>query len=188
MSEIKNISGRASFVKTEAETSIVITSGAENGKKRITGIILLLWIIGGLYVVINLFTIKQNNTMLVVVIWVAFWIYFAYVMGKSWMWLRKGREVMKIRDGKLFYKRDVGGRGWVHEFAVDRIRNLRPAVSKNPAWLKQFGGDYWSTDCDSMVFNYDDREIAFGFRLDEKEMKKISQLILGTPKKRPEKD
>ena len=177
MSEITSISKRASFVKNENELSIVISSAEDRTKAKNIGIIFGLWIIGGVLIGIDYFRIEDHNTKMFILIWFAFWAYFSYVIGKSFLWQLSGKELIKIKDGKLFYKRDVKGRGWVLDFELERINNIRKYGEKTPEWLKKVGGDYWNIDCDSIAFNCEDKEIAIGFKLSEMEINKIIKLI-----------
>jgi len=177
MSDIESISDRASVKRNGENLSLVITSAPDRKKAKNIGIILGLWLIGGLIIGLNYFKVTDDNAKLMILIWLAFWLYFSYVIGKAFRWQYFGRELIQVRDGKLFYKRDVGGRGWVQEYKLSGITNLKKYEDKSPAWIKKFGGDYWSIDCDSLSFDYEEKEIAFGYRLSEKEADKIQKVL-----------
>ena len=177
MSQIESISERASFARKENEFSIVISSAPDKKKAYFVGIILLLWLIGGGYIISNYFTLTDQKAKLMTVVWLAFWLYFTYVMGKAFTWQWSGREIIKLREGKLYYKRDTGGRGLVNNFPLKSIKNLKIAQDKSGSWMRQFGGDFWTTDCDSISFESDEKEITFGYKLSEKEKEKILKLL-----------
>ncbi len=164
-------------MEKENELSIVITSAPDKKRARNIGILFTLWLIGGAMMIAGFFDVEEQKTKVMLLVWMGFWLYFSYVMVKALMWQLAGREIIKVRDGKLLYKRDVQGRGWVHDYDLGAIRNLRARPDESGSWIKRFGGDYWSTDCDSLAFDYKDREIAFGYRLNEKESEKIRKLI-----------
>lgn len=177
MSEIQSISPRASFVKSEKELSIVISSATDRKKARNIGIILTLWLIGGIVIGINYFRLEDKNTKMFILVWMAFWFYFSYVIGKAFMWQWNGKELIKVRDGKLIYKKDVSGRGMVIDYPLTAIKNMRKYGEKTPEWIKRFGGDYWSVDCDSIAFDYEGKEIPLGYKLNEKEQGTILKLL-----------
>jgi hypothetical protein len=177
MSEIKSISKRASFVKNEKELSIVISSATDRSKAKNLGIILALWLIGGIVIGVNYFFIEDKNTKMFILVYLAFWLYFSYVIGKAFMWQWNGKELIKIRDGKLIYKKDVSGRGMVIDYPLGEIKNFRKYGEKTPGWVKRIGGDYWSVDCDSIAFDYEEKEIPLGYMLDEKEQATILKLL-----------
>lgn len=177
MSEIQSISDRASYVRKENYLSIVISAAANRKKAAIISVILGLWLIGGATVVWNYFGLTDPKTKIVVIVWIAFWLYFSYIMGKGLLWQWSGKEIIQVRDGKLFYKKDTGGRGWVMNYQSDQVKNLKEYAKKSTGWIERFGGDYWSTDCDSLSFQYEDKEIAFGYKLTERESDKIQKLL-----------
>lgn len=175
--KIENISPRASFAKKEDELSMVIASAPDRRKAKIVGIILLFWLLGGVYVIWSYFGLSSEQAKTMTLIWLGFWVYFAYVMTKAFFWQWGGREIIKVREGKMYYKRDVSGRGWVHDYPEEVIERIRPTEDKTPSWIKRFGGDYWSTDCDSLSFGYQGKEITLGYRLTEKESEKILKVL-----------
>src|ERR1700751_5429186 len=108
MSEIESLSDRASVKKNEEDMSIVIGPSPDKKKARNIGIILALWLVGGIIIGLNYFKVTDENAKLMIVIWMAFWLYFSYVIGKAFRWQYFGRDLIQVRNGKLFYKRDVG--------------------------------------------------------------------------------
>lgn len=177
MSEIKAISPRASYVEKEDELSIVISSATDRKKARNIGIIMSLWLIGGIAIGINYFRIEDHNTKVFILVWLAFWFYFSYVIGKAFFWQWNGKELVKVRDGKLIYKKDVSGRGFVLDYKISEMKNIRKYGEKTPGWLQTFGGDYWSVDCDSIAFDYEGKEVPLGYKLNEKEQEQILKLL-----------
>ncbi len=177
MSEIQSISKRASFVKNEKELSIVISSAENRDKAKNVGIILALWLIGGVIIGYSYFDTADKNTKMFILVYLAFWFYFAYVIGKAFMWHWNGKELIKVREGKLIYKKDVSGRGMVADYPLNEIKNLRTYGEKTPGWIKTIGGDYWSVDCDSLAFDYQGKEIPLGYKLSEKEQGTVLKLL-----------
>lgn len=177
MNEIESISPRASVVKKEDELSIVISSALDRSKAKTIGIILALWLLGGIVIGINYFRVDDHNTKVFMLVWLGFWAYFSYIIIKAFRWQWAGKELIKIRKDKLYYKRDVNGRGLVQNYDLQEIKNLRAYGEKAPGWVKKIGGDYWSIDCDSMAFDYEEKEIPFGYKLSGKEVEKILKLM-----------
>ncbi|MEO5645662.1 MAG: hypothetical protein ABIQ40_10655 [Bacteroidia bacterium] len=177
MSEIQSISKRASFVKNEKELSIVISSTENRDKAKNVGIILALWLVGGIIIGISYFKSDDKDTKLFILVYLAFWFYFTYVIGKAFMWQWNGKELIKVRDGKLIYKKDVSGRGMVADYNIADVKNLRNYGEKTPGWIKKIGGDYWSVDCDSIAFDFEGKEIPLGYKLSDKEQGTILRLL-----------
>lgn len=171
------ISDRISVVRNDTGTSVVISSMVNRKKSRAVLAILLLWLVGGVLVIWNFSSIEQDKTKIIVMIWLAFWLYFFYVLFRLWRWKLAGHEIIKIVSGKLKYKKDVKGRGWVMDYDLDKIKKLRPSTTESPGWVKSIGGEFWNTDCDSIRFDYEDKEISIGFQLDSSERTKLIKLI-----------
>jgi hypothetical protein len=171
------LSDRISLVKNDENTSIVISSVADRKKSRTVAIILFLWLVGGIAMIWGFPSIQEDKTKIIVIIWFAFWIYFLYVLFRLWRWKKAGHEVIKISNGVLKYKKDVKGRGWVLDFALDKIQKLRVSDTESPGWLKNLGGDFWNTDCDSLRFDCEHREFSFGFQLSSAERQKLLKLL-----------
>jgi hypothetical protein len=177
MNEIENISPRASLKRNGEDLSLVIMSSTDKSKAKYIGTIMVLWLVGGIYIGINYFRITDSNEKVMIIVWMAFWLYFSYIILKSFFWQYSGKEIIQVRNGKLFYKKDTSGRGWVQNYKLENLKNLKKYEDKSPSWSKKFGGDYWSTDCDSLSFEYEEKEIAFGYRLTEKESEKIQKIL-----------
>lgn len=171
------LSDRISLVRNDAGTSIVISSIVDRKKSRTVLAILLLWFIGGLIMIWNFSSIGEDKAKLIVLIWLAFWMYFLYVLFRLYRWKQYGHEIIKIAGGVLKYKKDVKGRGWVHDFELAKVKKLRSSDTENPNWLRNLGGDFWNTDCDSIRFDYEDREISLGFQLDNTERGRLLKAI-----------
>lgn len=171
------LSKRISVVRNENGTSIVISSHADRKKSNTVAILLALWFIGGVIMIWSFPSIDDGKTKIAVMIWMAFWLYFLYVLVRLWRWKKYGHEIIKVVNGMLKYKKDVKGRGWVHDFQLEKIEKLRPSENENPNWLKNIGGDFWNTDCDSIRFNYEDREMSLGYQLENDERQKLITVL-----------
>lgn len=171
------LSERITVVRKEGDLSVVVSAVANKKKNRFVVALLILWLIGGATMIVSFTSIEEDNTRIVVIIWFAFWIYFLYVLWRLWRWKQYGHEIFKISNGILKYKNDVKGRGWVNDYKLELIKNLRVSDTQAPGWIKNFGGDFWNTDCDSIRFNYEDREISFGYQLDDSEKEKLIKVF-----------
>ena len=171
------LSDRISVVRNDAGASIVISSMVNRKKSYTVLAILVAWLIGGVLVIWNFSSIEQDKTKIVVMIWLAFWLYFFYVLFRLYRWKKAGHEIIKITGDVLKYKKDVKGRGWVLDYELSKIKNLRASDTAPPGWVRNIGGDFWNTDCDSLRFDYEDKEISIGFQLTDAERKKLIAVL-----------
>ena len=65
----------------------------------------------------------------------------------------------------------------MNDYKLTAMKNVRPSGSESPNWLKNMGGDFWNTDCDSIRFDFEDKEVSLGYQLSAKEQKSLIHLL-----------
>lgn len=166
-----------SVKRNEDELSIVILAMAEKLKNRLLLAWLVLWTLGGVIVFSQSFTITDPNTKTAVIVWMGFWVYFEYKITTAYLWRRKGKEVIKLRNNKLLYKRDFSGRSKFKIYQVDYIKDLRITEAKENSFMESLNNSYWVIAGEKLVFDYYGKEIKFGIQLDNDDAKAILKLI-----------
>jgi hypothetical protein len=170
------IGKRISIKKKEEETSIVILSTADKQKKMLLLVWLLLWTISGIVVISQYPALKDQDTRAAVIVWMGFWAYFEFRMIKVFRWRSKGMEKIKLREGKLFYKRDIRGKGKIHVYQYDFIKELRLITSKD-GFMESLNNSFWVIAGEKLAFDYYGKEIKFGIQLDDADAKELKRRI-----------
>ncbi|MCU0435323.1 MAG: hypothetical protein MUC87_17840 [Bacteroidia bacterium] len=183
--KIENISPRMSVVKGEQELSVVIAAALPSRKVTASGLLLLVWLLSGLAGIWYFFQLTESESVqrTYLLVWLGFWVYFLYIVGRAWSWWKFGNEIIKIRNGNLLLKRDVRGRGYVHEYKLSTLKNIRAGTDNTPNWVNQIGGNWWSTDASSVSFESGDKEVALGYQLSAKERDQLISLLRQYQKK-----
>lgn len=171
------IGKQISVKRNEDELSIVILAMSEKLKNRLLLVWLTLWTLGGLIVFSQYFTITDPNTKIAVIVWIGFWLYFEYKITIAYLWRRNGKEVIKLRNNKLFYKRDVAGRGKFKTYQLDYIKNLRITETKENSFMESLNNSYWVIAGEKLIFDYYGKEIKFGVQLQDEDAKALIKLI-----------
>jgi hypothetical protein len=171
------IGKRISIKRTENETSIVILSSTEKWKNLILFIWFFLWTISGIIVFGQYFLQHDENLRVIIVVWLGFWAYFEYKIFKAFMWRKFGIEKIKLREGKLFYKRDVAGKGKIKVYEFDFIKDFRVAEPKENSFFENFNNSYWVIAGEKLAFDYYGKEIKFAIQLDEADAKALFKVI-----------
>src|SRR5688572_21600554 len=119
------IGKRISVVKKDEEVSIVISSSENKRGAWFMLFWMLCWVICGFFI-LSLYNsgLKEKEKVFIYVFF-AFWLYFLLRVIYALMWKWSGLEIIKIRDGKVFLKRDIRGRGKIHVYENDFIKNPR---------------------------------------------------------------
>ncbi len=172
------IGDRISIKKNENETSIVILSTVDKTKKQLLLVWFVLWTLGGIAVLTQYFTITEQQTRVAILVWLGFWGYFEYKIFKAVMWRSFGLEKIKLRERKLFYKKDVRGKGKRNVYEFDFIKDLRVIESKENSFFENLNDSYWVVAGEKLTFDYYGKEIKMGIQLNEADAKALLKFIM----------
>ena len=171
------IGNRISIKHKENELSIIVLSQRDKTKNIMLSLWLLLWTIGGIIIFLEYFILTDANTKLAIVVWLGFWGYFEFKIFKALLWRKSGIEKIKLRDNKLFYKRDTSGRGKIKVFEFDFIKDLRLTEQKEKGFFESLNNSYWVIAREKISFDYYGKEIKIAIQLDDAEAKQLLKLL-----------
>ncbi|MGZ3864855.1 MAG: hypothetical protein ACXVC6_11215 [Bacteroidia bacterium] len=177
MSKIETIGKRISTLKDEEVASFVIMPTDSNWKLYLLGGWLFLWSVSGCVVLFNYFTLTNTNIKLVVIMWLAFWAYFEFKIFKAFLFRKYGKEKIWIKGGKLFYWRDVAGRGKRLEFDKELIKDLELIEKKKSDFFASMNESFWVIAGESISFNYGAKPYRVGIQLPEEEARELLRRI-----------
>jgi hypothetical protein len=170
------IGPRISVVKKNDETNIVILSSVDNRKKNILGLWLFAWTICGVLVFFYFLRATESQVKLALFIWLCFWIYFEYVAAKAFRWRSSGVEKIRVKNGYLHLKKEVGGKGKNRLFEIDVIKELRLFEDEGEL-RKTLNRSYWVVGGETLAFDYFGKTVRFGRQLEEKEANALMKLL-----------
>lgn len=171
------IGKRISIKRKEDEISIVIVSSVDKTKNLLLFIWFFLWTLSGIIVLTQYFVLTDPDTKAAIIAWMGFWAYFEYKIFKAFMWRKFGVEKIKMREEKLFYKRDVSGKGKIKVYEFDFIKDLRVIEPKENSFFENLNNSYWVIAGEKLAFDYYGKEITFGLQLEEKDAKELFRVI-----------
>jgi len=166
MNQMEYIGKRISIKRTENEVSIVILSTADKTKKTLLITWFVLWTLSGIVVLSQFIRIPDQNTKVAILVWLGFWAYFEYKIFKAVMWRSYGVEKIKLRENKVFYKRDRAGRGKINAYEFDFIKDLRIVQPKENSLMDNLSNSYWVIGGEKLAFDYYGKEIKMGLQLE----------------------
>lgn len=171
------IGDRISIKRTPEEISIVILPFTKKSKTLLLVLWFALWTISGFVVLYFYNSIKEENTKAAVIVWFGFWAYFEYIAVKALLWRTKGVEKIKLKNNKLFYKRQFVKRNKIKIFEFDFIKNLKCLTEKENSFIENINASYWSVSGEKIAFDYYGKEIKFGIQLSMNDSQKLFQFI-----------
>lgn len=171
------IGKRASIRRSENELSIVIVAHAEKWKNRLLFAWFVIWTICGIFVFTQFFVTPDQDLKAMLIVWLGFWAYFEYRTYRAVLYRRLGVEKIKLRDGKLQYKREIAGKGKIRTYELDFIKDLRVIVPKENSFADSMSSSYWSLAGERLAFDYYGKEIKFGIQLEPADAEALYKVI-----------
>ncbi|MGB3948721.1 MAG: hypothetical protein WBM13_12105 [Bacteroidia bacterium] len=171
------ISDRISIKKNENETSIVILSFSDKLKNKLLLTWLILWTAGGLIVLSQFFTFSDPNTKIAIIVWMGFWVYFEFKIWSAYLWRKNGKETIRIKNDKLYYKKDSLGTNKFKTYGTDFIKNLKLIEAKDDSFLESLNNSYWVIGGEKIAFDFYGKKIKLGIQLSDKEAKSLLKVI-----------
>lgn len=177
MSKLETIGKRISVMKEGDTASFVILPSDANWKVWLLFAWLFLWTVSGVIVAANYFTLSNANMKLVLIMWLGFWAYFEFKIGRAFLFRRFGKEKVWIRGGKLFYWRDIAGRGKKLEFDKELIKDLEVIEKNRKDFFASMNESFWVIGGESIVFNYGAKVYRFGIQLPDAEARELVRQV-----------
>lgn len=154
----------------EKEFSTVVILPENNSLKN--GLLLawtLMWLFIGGYFAFEFTNRHTQNEQIALVVFLSFWAYFAYKVGRATLWQLYGKELLRIDSISMSYKRSIFKYGKAQVFYLENIRKLRVDEVKNTNLVAQFEDSIWVVGGERLSFDYMGKLIRLARKLDEKD-------------------
>ncbi len=170
---MEKISGRITADRKGKETAITISGRVEDYKMTL----LVTWLVGfgfcGAAVLYYLlFMPLAEKEKIILIIFMAFWLYFFRKVLYVYRWRKWGQELILISEGQMMIKMDIKGKGKEDVFELERIKNLRPYSDKSE-FLNEMSRAFWSMSGETIAFDCEGRTYLLGIQLTPEEAKSL---------------
>lgn len=167
------IGKRISIFQKEDVFSVVIMPTDKKWKTGLLFIWLFAWTLCGVLVFANYFTLTDEKAKIIVICYMAFWIYFEYKIGRAFMFRRFGKEKLWIKKGKLFYRREVNKKGKIKEYDVELINDMEVLQPNRGNFFVQMQESFWVIGGERLGFTYGAKQVLFGIQLEDQDAEKL---------------
>lgn len=181
---MKWIGERTSFVDFKDKTTIIISPENVGWHKALIGAWFAMWLTIGGTVSWAYFNIKLGDTpketdqqKLIIFIFMVFWAYYAFRVGRQFLWLLWGAEYIKINDVGISIKNGIKGYGRSKTYFLENIIKIRIQQPKENSIQLVWEASPWIRGGDRIEFDYMGKTIKFGRKLNEKDTKLLFQLV-----------
>lgn len=175
---MKWIGNRISFVDDKHRTTIVIYSESQTWIKALMGAWVAMWLVIGATVVWSYFTFTlTDQEKLIIWIFMTFWTYYAIRVSRSFFWLLWGKELIKIDEAAFHFKRSIKNFGRSTPYYHENINKITLQQPKERSLQTVWEASPWIQGGERIEFEYQNRIVRFGRKLDEKDAKLLFNLI-----------
>lgn len=183
---MKWIGQRISFLEDKQKSTFVIYPAATTIVKALMGAWIGMWMVIGISVILYInhknFILNEKadvNEQLNIIIFVflAFWLYYAFKIGRSYFWLLWGKELIKINETAFVYKRSIKNYGKATPYYIENIKKMRMHQPKENSLQAVWENSPWVKGGERMEFDYMGKTIRFGRKLNEKDAKLFFALL-----------
>jgi hypothetical protein len=176
---MKWIGERISFVEDKNRTTIVIYPENKAWVSGLMGAWVAMWYVIGASVIWYYFTFempKQEN--IIVYVFMTFWVYYAVTVTRAFFWLMWGKELIKINEASLTYKKSVKNYGKAVPYYLENIKKISMSHPKERSIQAAWEASPWVRGGERIEFEYMGKLIRFGRKLEEKEAKLLFNVIV----------
>ena len=141
---MKYLSERVSIDRQEGRTSVVISARLPRKQEALLIAWAIAWFFCGAYILYAHTQLASGDPVRqYLLVFLAFWSYFAVVVGKAVLWRLKGFELWRVKDGTLTIKDSLFGMGKARPYFVDNIQRLGLLNIDPRSWKWQLNQSGW---------------------------------------------
>ena len=174
---MKWIGDRTSFVDHANKTTIVIKPENIGWQKAAMGAWFFMWLTIGATMFWALGLKLTDQEIIIVTVFLTFWAYYAYRVGRQFLWLLWGSENLKINETELAIKKAFGKYGKATPYYLDNIRKIRVQEPKESSFQAVWEASPWIRGGERIEFDYMGKVIRFGRKLNQKDAKILFNLV-----------
>ncbi len=176
---MKYIGDRISFDDTKQKTTVVIIPERNHLINIVMGAWLGMWYCVGSVVIWSLFMLHlSQQESLILYIFLVFWLYYAFRITKSYLWRLFGKELLKIDTDAFYIKNSFLKYGKAIPYYFDNIKDFRYEIPEVRSLQSAWESSPWISGGERFSFEYFGRVKKFGRKLNERDARLLSNLLL----------
>lgn len=190
---MKRIGQRISYVDQDTKTTFVIEPEQVGWVRSAMGAWFFMWLVIGAIMIWAWATgtiydldptddkspsaSEKQQLLLITIIFLAFWAYYFQRVGRSFLWLMFGHEMLKIDKISMTIKNSIRGYGKAKEYYLENISKVRIYVPEKNSFQAAWENSPWIRGGERIEFDYMGKTVRFGRKLEEKDAKLLFQVI-----------
>ena len=106
-----------------------------------------------------------------------FWVYYAVKVFRSFAWLMWGKELIKIDETALFYKKSVKKYGKSVPYYFENIQKMSLFIPRDKSLQASWEASPWVRGGERIEFEYFGKMVRLARKLNEKDAKLLFSLV-----------
>ena len=177
---------------------IIITPKKERWKEAILFAWLMAFTFVGFYMMYLLFfgldsidnskiegdpTTVLRNQKIYLLVFVAFWMYFEFKVLKGFLWLWKGKELIRITKEEITIKNSIISYGKANRYFIENLKHFDLVEHKTFSFGFDYENAFWRQGTDTLIFDVNGKAIGLAKKLNERDAKLLWRLMKDRMKK-----
>ncbi|MGB0403936.1 MAG: hypothetical protein ACPGEG_07555 [Salibacteraceae bacterium] len=171
------IGERIEFWKEKSSVKIHISGKVKGWQESLLFAWLLLWTLCGIYIAVYFFQAVVTEQKVFLFVYLIFWGYFEYIVGKTWFWRKWGKEVIYIHEGNLELTDQIREAGKTQRYFTQNISELTLVKNSNLSFVAVYFNSFWVRGGETISFKCLGKEVRFGKQLTEEEAKRLLTVV-----------
>lgn len=175
---MKMIGHRISFNEDKDIATFVIYPEKKGIYISLMGAWCAMWLTIGIVMTWAFFALQLTETeQIITVVFMTFWAYYAQRVGRSFLWMLWGKEMIKINQTELVYKKAIKNYGKAVPYFHENIQKIRMTMPKENSLQAVWENSPWVVGGERIEFDYLGKVIRLGRMVEEKEAKILFQMM-----------
>jgi hypothetical protein len=175
---MKWIGQRVSFVDDKGWTTIVIYPEKKPIVTGLMGAWVAMWLVIGATVIWSLFSLQlAQQEKIILYIFLTFWGYYAVKVVRSFFWILWGKELIKIDETALHYKRSIKKYGRSAPYYLENIRKIELFQPEKRSLQSVWESSPWVQGGERIQFEHLNKVVRMARKLEEKDAKLLFSLV-----------
>ncbi|MBU2020263.1 MAG: hypothetical protein KJ941_11515 [Bacteroidetes bacterium] len=176
---MKWIGERISFHEKNDISTFVIYPERKAWALSLMGAWCAMWLTIGIVMTWAFFTLKLTESeQIIVVVFMSFWLYYAQRVGRSFLWMLWGKEMLKINLTELTYKKAIRSYGKAQPYFHENISKIRLSIPEENSIQSVWENSPWVVGGERIEFDYLGKVIRLGRKINEKDAKLLFQILV----------
>ncbi|MFT5860621.1 MAG: hypothetical protein ACI865_002734 [Flavobacteriaceae bacterium] len=175
---MKWIGERISFVDEKFRTTVVIHPKDDTKVKALMGAWFTMWLTIGATVIWSYFTfVLTEQEQVIIYVFMAFWLYYAVRVGRGFFWLLWGKELLKIDEASVSYKKSIKSYGNAKSYLLENISKIRMYKPEEKSLQAVWEASPWVKGGERIEFDYLGKVVRLGRKLEQRDAELLFKLI-----------